>query len=377
MVETCKQVADWMKSSGGTEKLQISNLQFSMMLIAVTVSYGHFVYVHFVFLAAGRDTWITLIPGFLVGVGIIFFQFKLLASRQRESLIQATMSIFGKWIGTVISVIYILFFVLVAGMTMKELASFLGLIYPTTPMPVFVLSELLLVTWALRAGAEVIARAVQLLLPGLMILGLTAAALSMPDKSISNLLPILDHGPGDLAKGTLVFVMMFAELIVFGMYIQDAKDLHHIPKHSLFTGLILFVMFIGPVTGPIMVFGESIAQTLAYPTYSEIQYIRLAGIFERVDILGVLLWSIGSFLRVSIFMYGASRGVAHLFSAKREKIYALPTTLLAGALTITVMPISREAAHEFLITTFPIIALFVGVMLPLLTAIVMLFQKKE
>ena len=121
---------------------------------------------------------------------------------------------------------------------------------------------------------------------------------------------------------------------------------------------------------------QSTQQTLAYPTYSEIQYIRLAGIFERVDILGVLLWTIGSFLRVSIFTYGASRGVAHLFRAKKEKIYVLPTVFLAGALTITVIPISREAAHEFLVTTFPVIAIFVGVLLPLLTMVVMLFRKQ-
>jgi spore germination protein KB len=376
VVKANKQVVCLMKSII-TEKLQISNLQIFMMMIAATVSYGHFVYVHFAFISAGRDTWLTLFPGFLVGIGIVFFQCKLITKQPRQSLIQSTMTIFGKWFGMVVSGIYILFFILVAGLTIKELASFLGLIYPTTPMPVFVLSELLLAAWVLRAGAEVIARAVQLLLPGLMILGLTAATLSIPDKDISNLLPILDHGPGSLAKGALVFIVMFAELIVFGMFIQDANDLHRIPKHSLLAGIILFIMFVGPATGPIMVFGESIAQTMAYPTYSEIQYIRLAGIFERVDIVGVLLWSIGSFLRVSVFLYGASRGMAHLFNAKKENIYALPTALLAGAFTICVLPISREAAHNFVLNTFPVIAIFVGVVLPTITVVVMMFRQNS
>ncbi len=361
----------------GTEKLQVSNLQIFMMMIAATVAYGHFVYVHLAFLSAGRDTWIALLPGFAVGIGVVYFQFKLMTNRPRESLVQITLSTFGKWVGFVISAIYILFFILVAGLTVKELASFLGLIYPVSPMPIFIFGELLLVAWALRAGVEVIARAVQLLLPGLMILGLTAATLSIPDKDISKLLPILDHGPGSIAKASLVFVVMFSELIVFGMYIQDANDLNRTPKQLLLAGTILFIMFIGPATGPIMVFGENIVQALAYPTYSEIQYIRLAGIFERVDILGVLLWSIGSFLRISIFLYGASRGLAHLFKAKKENIYALPTALFAGFLAISIMPISREAAHEFLITTFPIIAIFVGILLPVLTGVVMLFRKND
>ncbi len=360
-----------------SQRPQIANMQLFIMLIAATVSYGHFIYVHLSYIAAGRDAWFSMIIGFLIGSGVFYFLFRLISMYPKLSLIGITRQIFGTKTGTVISMLYILFFTLVGGLTLREVVSFLRLMYPHTPYQAFLLIELFLVVWVVRAGLEVVARTTQLLLPVLIVFGSTAAIATLPDKDPRQLLPILDRGIGSLAQGTLMYVVMFSELIVFGMMLQETKKPELLPKHGLRTFGILFVMFIGPVTGPIMVFGESLAQALVYPTYTEIQYIHLFGILERLDVLGVFLWTVGSFLRISIFLYGAVKGVGELIGTKDETNFTLPIVLFTAGFTFSTMPLSRHEVHNFVLTVYPIIALVIGYMIPGITVVIAGFRNSK
>ncbi len=345
-------------------KVQISNLQFFMLMIIAIVPYGHFVYVHLSYIPAGRDAWFSLICGFLIGFFVMFFLFQLAKHYPNQSLIQILKQVYGTQLGTFLSLLYVLFFCFVAALTASELAQFTKIIYPTTPVSMFLFAEFFLVAWVARAGLEVAARATQLLLPGLAVLGLTAALLSLPDKDPRQLLPILDHSFGSLAQGSLIYVMMFSEVIVFGMFLHKTTEPQLLRKQWRRTWVILFIMFIGPITGPIMVFGEKLAQELAFPTYTEIQFIHLSGIIERLDVLGIMLWTIGSFLRISIFTIGAARGLKDIADEKGDANFVFPVILLTIGLTFSMAPLAREDLHEFVLITYPMIPIVMGYLLP-------------
>lgn len=360
-----------------TAKVRVSNLQVFMAVMATVIAYGHFVYVGLSFEAAGRDSWFSMVVGFALSAVLFYFRVKQASLHPNESLIQYTLSVFGTWVGGVVGSLYIAYFLVVGAFTLKELSSFLGLIYPTTPYQVFVALELLLIGWVVRAGGEVVTRVIQLLLPVLVFMGILASLFSMKDKDPTKLLPVLDHSVLQLSHGALMYLAIFCELIVFSMFWQDAKELDKAPKQTWLATVVLFLMFLGPATGPIMVFGERLCQILPYPTYSEIQYIRLTGIFERMDVVGVLLWAMGSYIRVSVFVLGATRGIAHLVGSQNENLYVLPVTIVLGGVTVSLISTSRELMHQFLFTTYPFIALAVGAGFPLLTAAVALFRRNR
>lgn len=355
-------------------KVRISNLQVFMGIFGTTVAYGHFIYTGLVYRAAGRDAWICLLAGFTIGFSIFFLHIRLAARFPRLSLIQYTTAVFGRWFGSLASWIYILFFLLAAALAIQELSIFMGLIYPRTPFQLFLVFEFVLVAWVVRAGGEVVTRVIQLLLPGLIAVGLIASMLSLKDKHPSNLLPMLDHTLLQLTHGTLIYVVMICDLIVFGMFYLDVQKPEELSRQSLFAIGILALMFIGAATGPIMIFGEKLTRALPYPTYAEIQYIQITGILERMDIAGVLLWTMGAYIRASVYVLGASRAISHFFSEQRETLYVFPVVVLVAGLSLSLMPLSREETHQFLYTTYPLLALAVGALLPVATLFVSLLR---
>lgn len=355
-------------------KLRISNFQVFMGLYGAAIAYGHFVYTGLVFQAAGRDAWFCLIIGTVAGAGILYLHQKLAVIYPRQTIVRYNALVFGKWAGSVVSAVYVLFFLFIAALTIQELSIFMGLIYPKTPAQFFLVFEFLLVGWVVRAGGEVVTRVIQLLLPGLIVFGILATLFSMKDKDPSKLLPLLDHSFMNLMHGSLIYVVMFCDLVVFGMFYADVNQIEKLPKHGLFAAGLLGLMFFGPATGPIMVFGENLARVLPYPTYSQIQYIQISGLFERMDIVGVLLWTMGAYIRASVYVLGAARGISHMFQEQRETLYVLPVVVLVAGISLSLLPMSREEIHRFLFSSYPFIAVFVGVVLPLVTLGVGVFR---
>lgn len=350
-------------------KQRLSNIQIFMIIIASSVAFGHFVYVHLAILFAGRDAWISLGFGCILGLAIVFSHVKL-ASTSKSGLIDHAFEVFGPWLGRIVAIVYILFFMLAVAFTIKVVVDFMSIIYPTTPSSIFLCTEFSIAAWCCYAGIEVMGRVMQLLLPAMMILGISASLLSTPDKDFTQIYPVFAAGWTPVLMGSLVFASMFAELVAFSVLTEHVDNPKKLPKQALYLVPILFVMFLSPVVGPIMVFGEQLAKHLSFPTYTEIQYIRVTSIIERLDIIGVILWGIGSFFRIAMFTFAAVKGVSKLFNTERSNTYTIPITLLTAAISLSLMQASREEVYHFLGTTYLYIAPCVGFGIPLLTGLV-------
>ncbi|WP_206922701.1 GerAB/ArcD/ProY family transporter [Alicyclobacillus suci] len=350
-------------------KVTLSNMQIFIIVIASSTAYGHFVYVHLAILFAGRNAWISLMLGCLLGILIQWIHLKL-GIGQDESVIEHAITVFGKWVGRFVGVVYVLFFITIAALTVKVVEDFMGVIYPTTPPGVFLFAEFVIAAWVVHSGIEVMGRTMQLLLPLMMLFGIAASLLSTPDKDFTQIYPVFNESLLSIGQGTAVFIAMISELVGFGMIAEHAKHPERLAKQSMLLVLVLLLLFISPVTGPVMVFGETLAKNLSFPTYTEIQYIRISNIIERLDIVGVLLWTIGSFFRIALFLFAAVKGVSQLVGAKKNTTFLIPVTLICVAVSMSFMSSSREELYHFLGTYYLWIAPVIGVGLPLLAGTV-------
>lgn len=348
-----------------------------MLVIAVITPFGHFVYVDLAIKAAGRDAWLSVVVAGVIGLGIGYLQFSVVARYPHQSLTEITLRVFGRIVGTLISVIYVVLFILMGSFTLHISDLFLGTVYTRTPMVVFTICFLALVFWAVSEGIEVIARAAQMMLPVLMLFGVLATVLTAKDKHITNLMPVL-HGTWiPVGHGTIVFVAMFSELLLFTTMMSNTKNPADIPKRSLILVGVLTMMFIGPVTGPVMVFGEAFARKIMNPTYVQLTYIEYSAVLERLDIFGLTLWVCGAYLRLSGFCFGATRAITNIFNLKDERKLAWLTVLAVGALTFYA---DREISHEAsyaLFTKFGLLVLpVIGIGFPLLTLAVDILKSR-
>ncbi len=363
-----------MSKTAGTRT--ISNLQFYLVMIASIVAFGHFVYVHLVMLYAGRDSWISLFAAVLFGGIIAYVHLGSAKSSPDYTLVELSQRAWGKWLGSAISLLYMVYFIFIGAVTVRILSTFIGLIFPATPSQVWIIAIFILVAWALREEVEVMARTIQLLLPLLIVLGLSASLFLLPDRDPMKLLPIMDHGILPVWQGTVIFIAMISELVIGQMFIPQVKNPPNLLKQGWMVLGVLLIMFIGPITGPIMIFGENLAKAFAYPTYAELEYIEAGDVVQRLDLFGVILWMIGGYFRITVFSYAALQVVNRLTGAIRPNAYAIPVAGVVIAIGLD-LPLSRPDTYSFLLTGYPIVSIAIGVLMPLLTSLLFTFRNRK
>jgi len=115
---------------------------------------------------AGRDGWMTVLPGLAVGIPYGLMVLSLLAQYPNKNLLQISEILFGKWIGKIIACIYILITGYFGGLLLAQVGDvFQRTIMPLTPIGVFYLGGLLLVFYLVWSGIEVFARFSEVIFP--------------------------------------------------------------------------------------------------------------------------------------------------------------------------------------------------------------------
>ncbi|MFZ3590787.1 GerAB/ArcD/ProY family transporter [Bacillus sp. DJP31] len=64
-------------------------------------------------------------------------------------------------------------------------------------------------------------------------------------------------------------------------------------KTGIYTAFITLLFSLGPITGPIAMFGPVEAAKMAFPTFSEVRYIVAGEVLNRFDAIAVLFWTVG------------------------------------------------------------------------------------
>lgn len=350
-------------------RVSISVQQMIAMLIPVIVSAGHFLFVRLVLIYCGHSGWMTIFPSIVIGFLAFAQLFYLIRKYPQLTLIEITIVIYGKILGRIVALAYLLFFMVVADVIIRAIGDFLTSAYPYTPYAVLTSVIVLISAFAVRKGIEVVARSAQLVLPVLIVLGILASVLTAKDKHFEYILPLWPINFSSFLQGTILLSGLFCEVVVAGMLLSNVVKVKNGTKTAAWFYIAIGVMFIGPLTGPPMVFGESMSYRFNYPTYEEIRYIQFTNFLERLDVVGILLWGIGSFLKLSVFIFAISLGIAQWIGLKdyRPVVYPLSIVLLIQASGFVS---NRAEFWGFLSQFYPFSALSVGLILPMITILI-------
>ncbi|GAB6153463.1 hypothetical protein JCM17380_22130 [Desulfosporosinus burensis] len=171
----------------------------------------------------GRGGWMSVLPGFAVGIPYGLMVFSLLEEYPQKNLLQISETLQGKWIGKIIGTIFILITGYLGGLLLGQV----GDIYqvstmPLTPLGVFYLGGLLLVFYLVNSGIEVIARFSEVVFPLIVIALLLNIGLSAPRIEQGELLPILSEGFKPILLGAfkvtpfvMTYMLFLAGILAF------------------------------------------------------------------------------------------------------------------------------------------------------------------
>ncbi|MCM3626079.1 spore germination protein [Paenibacillus glycanilyticus] len=330
-----------------------------------------------VFLAK-QDTWISVLFATVIALAVTFVAVKLSLLYPEKTFIQSTQIILGKWLGKIILIPYFVMWYSVTGVILREFADFVYItLFSSTPLWTIILIMLGAVVYVnYSGGLRSIARSGEIIGPisaaGSVIIFFFSVKdwdwlRLLPVYSNSGMLPILEGGltPASFLAESFMVVMLAAFMIK--------------PQRLMVTSLLGVAVASMAVLGMsiiiIMVFGPDLPDKFIYPLYSIVSYISVMEFIQNVDVLIVLLWIIGIFVKLSLYMFITSYGTAQMFHIKKWKrtIWWIAPIVFAISLiprnTNDTMDYAKNIWHNWI---FPIN--LVGI--PLLLWIVGAIRKK-
>lgn len=334
---------------------------------------GHLLIVPLVFDEAGRDAWLSLLIALIPGCLLALVLAGLNRYAPGQSLAEV-FSLLGRPLGVIATLVYTSYFLLLPALTLRGLMDFMKTVFmPQTPSMIFGFLFLSVCGYAAYIGLESFSRANSLLMPLLIMAGLTAAVMALPDKDYRLLLPALEKGIQPPLLGSLPLLGLLGEMVAFGMILPSVKRSAYLWRVLLLSVITIGLLFIGPLTGPIAMFSEEVIIKYDYPTYNEFRYGRFLVHFQS---LAVFLWLGGNLGRITFFFYVSALGLSRLTGQKEHRKLVAPVGVIILLLAAFAFP-TLDRVKWFLSTVYPILGIGLGVVLPTILLILLMFKKRK
>ncbi|WP_456278721.1 GerAB/ArcD/ProY family transporter [Bacillus sp. AK128] len=299
---------------------------------------------------AKQDAWIAIFLASIIGVGIVLFYHQISSRVEGKNLFEIMVWAMGKWMGKLLTCLYVFYFFYIAARVLRDFGELLtSSILPQTPIEVTMIMVMLIITYVLYLGIEVLGRTAEIFLPYviLFIFGIGLGILISGELHFENLLPIMPEGVGPIAKAIFpsLLTFPFGELIVFTLlfpYVSKAKYVAKVSAGSvLAAGLLLVYSSIIQIT----TLGADMKNRANFPLLSAAGEISLLQFIERIDLLIVFIMMFGVIIKVAVFTYGGLKGLELVFS-RPYRSFTFPFCMLIAYLAVVVSDNFAEHLEE-------------------------------
>ncbi|WP_416825425.1 GerAB/ArcD/ProY family transporter [Ectobacillus polymachus] len=324
---------------------------------------------------AKQDLWISPIWDCAIGLLLVFILLQLHKLYPGENIIQYSEHILGRFIGKLLGIFYLLFFLYNSGIVLREYGEFIvSTVLPKTPIIVILASMTLVSALAIYGGLEVLARAALVFLPVFALPLLLGMVMLLPDMEPQNILPIMGNGILPSLQGAFFLLTWFSDFLYLSFLLPFLKDKGKEWKWSTITVIaVTLTMAITNLT-TVFVLGD-ITQDKLYPVKNIAKYISLVHFFEHVEAISIAVWITGAFIKFSLLYYALVLGTTQVLNVSDYKLFVLPLGFLQVLFSIWVAPSFQEIAH-FFSTAGAFYFPFIEVIIPLFLLFVGLIRKK-
>ena len=267
----------------------------------------------------------TVLPGFALAIPFGLMALSLVARFPSKNLLQISEILFGKWIGKIIGILYIL----ITGYFGALLLGQAGDIYersimPLTPIGLFYLGGLFLVFYLVNSGIEVFARFSEVIFPVIVIAMALNLGLSIPRVEQGELMPILSEGLKPLFWGGVKVAPFPMEYILFLGGILTFLPSGRKELGQLKSGVWRAVFLVGilnmlVVLMQILVFGPTETIRLTYGLLVLGKMVEISRTVAGVESLFMGVWFGSLVMKISAFFFMVTWGLTTVFNLKGLK----------------------------------------------------------
>ncbi|WP_026696060.1 GerAB/ArcD/ProY family transporter [Peribacillus kribbensis] len=298
------------------ESKQVSPFFVAYIVHSMQIGIGILGFERYIAKDAGYDAWIGIIlSGFTIHI-LIWMVYKILGNGQND-IVGVHSSLFGKWIGGLFSICFIVYFCLFSITIVRSYTEVIQVwMFPGLNTWYLSFILLLLVYFAVTGGFRVIV--------GLCFLGIVYTIpllllkwFPLKEADFTNLLPIMNHRLMDLFKSSKIMTLNYLgfEVLLFCYpFIKRGKS----SQKWAHAGLILSILvYLFTAVVSFAYFTQRHLNHIIWPTLSLWQTVDLPFI-QRFEYVGITLWLFQILPNICMFVWAGSRGLKRLFGGKQK-----------------------------------------------------------
>lgn len=358
------------------EKGKISSLQLAILFYPTIIASALLSAPNATTRHAKNDLWLSPVWAALVAAAAVLIVCKLHHYFPRQTVIQYSEKILGKFLGKVFGSLLIFNLFFTNGYTTRQYADLtIGVFLQLTPI-YFVSGALMLVcAFAVRGGLEVVARSAQIFFPMYVLSIFLIVLLLVPDFNVEHLFPMFEGGVMPSIKGAAVPESMTALYFYIAYLLPFVKDAEKAMKWSFLSISAVTLTLIVINLAILFLFGSEMIGDFLYPVLNAARYISVAEVFEHIESLVVAVWVTGIFIKLSVQYYVTVIGLAQLFGLSDYKVLVFPVGVLNVLFAFWGLP-NFSVVSKMFGNIVPFYAFFSHIALPCLLLAVAIGRKK-
>ncbi len=290
---------------------------------------------------AGADSWLSLLLAAICILPFYFIYIDLLKRHPQKDFFAILKEICGPKLGKFLITLYVLYAIVLASFAMSNHAQFLHTISLIgMPLWAIMIFMAIIVFLVLRMGFEVLARWIEMVLPVLLAMLVLTGILTLTESHTIDNFTFLYDGVKPVFIGGFHFLSFpFGEaLLLFGLLDNVKCKKWNLPKTVCLTLFLTTLFIMSNFFRNLSILGPNLMSILNYPTYEASTLID-AGIFiERIESIVSTNFVLSDFIKTSICLLFAARGLQSLFNQREIACFAPYLILISFAIALFVFP---------------------------------------
>ena len=327
---------------------------------------------------AKQDLWLATILAILGALVVCLICARLHYIFPHNTLFDIIDICFGKFIGRLLSLMYIFFTFLLTSLLIMDFGYFFTTVtFPETPKIIFNILSAIVGAYAVKSGIEVIARWAKAFLPLLILVIAIFLFLLIQEMNIDNIYPLLSNKASSIIKGAFsAFSFPFGEIIVFTMVFHNFHT-RKSPYRVYTTGLLISGMFVLILSNAyILALGIDTAVGTYFPAYLAASRISIGMVLERTEIVVAIIFSIATFAKLCICLLATCIGTSKILGFNDYRFIVMPISLMMVNVSYSLFD-SVMDWFEWTIAIWPYFAFIFQVILPITILIVAEIKKRS
>ncbi|GAK07732.1 endospore germination permease [Geomicrobium sp. JCM 19038] len=348
--------------------MNIGRLQPIHIYILIIIATGFMVHVLLMpslLNSAGRDAWLSVLVSLFTMLIIVTVITMIIRTLNGKDLASFLKDHYPAPVAWAILTCFIIVFFAESLISLKFSVDWAKSNYAADAPELIIASGfILLCFYAAYKGSFVLGLIAVILFPIVCSFGILVGVGNMKSKNYDLLFPMFADGYTPMFEGIMYTNSGFLEMIYILFLLSYTKK--KLTFKGLFlSGLVIFILILGPLTGSLSAFGIAESLKLNTPAYEQWRLLSLGRYITRLDFLSIFQWFSGLLVRVALF----TTLLNQLLPFKKKKISLVIIYIILFILII--LPLSHRSFVELMHNVyFPFTFYFLSSALLLLSILV-------